>query len=74
MKKEQYYAKKSEAKHKVYKRIWKALHVEQVCKEYGTDVVKQALNKWVTYQRDNARLLKDKKELEARLKEIEAKL
>ena len=63
-----------EAKRKITKKILQSLRLERVIKVYGFPAVKSALNHWVTYQRENAKLLREKEELEEKLIEINKKI
>lgn len=69
-----YSERKAEATNKAHKKIWKALRIENAVKVHGFAAVKASLNKWVNYQRENAKLLKEKRELEKKLAEVEKKL
>ena len=66
--------KNVEERNKLHKKIWKALRIEKAVKEFGFPAVKSALTKWVVYQQQNAKLLREKRELEAKLQEIDKKL
>ena len=66
--------KKEEAIQKQTRLVWKSLKIESAIKKYGFSVVKSALNRWIKYQQENAKLLKEKGLLESKLAEIENKL
>ena len=59
---------------KLNRQVWKSLGIERGIKKYGFASVKSALNSWLNYQRENAKLLKEKRALENKLAEIERKL
>lgn len=56
------------------KKIWKSLGLEKCIKIYGIETVKRALNSWIKYQQENAKIFKEKAKLEARLLEIKSKI
>jgi len=66
--------KNVEVRRKSNRQIWKDLSIEKVIGKHGFDAVKGAVTAWLNYQRENAKLLKEKRELETKLKEVEAKL
>jgi|WetSurMetagenome_2_1015567.scaffolds.fasta_scaffold1793019_2 hypothetical protein len=59
---------------RVNKAIWKSLGIERAIKKYGFIQVKSAINTWSRYQTENAKLLREKRELEQKLSEIDKKL
>lgn len=63
--------KKVEASRKLHRQVWKSLGIERAIKRYGFVGVKSALTAWLNYQRENAKLLREKRELEAKLAEVE---
>jgi hypothetical protein len=63
-----------EAGRKLHRKIWKSCGIEKAIRTYGFPAVKSALNAWINYQRENAKLLREKRELEKKLLEIEKKL
>lgn len=69
-----YRDKKNEDAKKLNNKIWKALNIEKVIKDYGFKDVKMSLSKWIKYQQENAKLLKEKRTLEDKLAEIASKL
>lgn len=69
-----YREKKQEEKMKLTKKIWNALNIEKAVKKFGFNEVKTALNHWTNYQRQNAKLIREKRALEAKLAEVESKL
>lgn len=66
--------KKAEQARKLNRQIWKLLNIERAVEKYGFPATKAAIVKWVNYQRENAKLLREKRELESQLAEIESKL
>jgi len=61
-------------KNKVYKehkQLLKQMGVEKLAIKYGLNKVFSALNYWMKYKKENAKILKEKDRIEARLKEIE---
>lgn len=66
--------KNVEIRNKLHKKIWKSLNIDKSVKLYGFPNVKSALTKWVLYQQTNAKLLKEKRDLENKLAEIDKKL
>ena len=56
------------------KQIWKSVRIESAVKVYGLSAVKGALSKWLNYQRENQKLLRQKRELEKRLAEVNSKI
>jgi len=66
--------KSIEATRKLDKQIWKSVGIEGAIKQFGFPAVKHALNKWIVYQQQNAKLLREKKLLDEKLAEIEQRL
>ena len=66
--------KNVEERNKLHKKIWKALKIDSAVKMYGFPAVKSSLAKWVQYQQTNAKLIREKGILEAKLAEIYRKL
>lgn len=66
--------KKQEVTRKLDKQVWKSIGIERAIKKFGFPAVKHALNSWLTYQRTNAKLLREKRELEQKLSEVESRL
>lgn len=66
--------KRMDENRKRNRELWKAMRIENTVKVYGFNAVKASLTAWLNYQRENAKLLKEKRELENKLKEIEKKL
>ena len=66
--------KRLEASKKLNREIWKSLRIDQAITTYGFATVKSALNNWIYYQRKNAKLLKEQRQLELKLAEIKKKL
>lgn len=66
--------KRIEDNRKYNKKIWKSLRIEVAIKTYGFDNVKSAISQWLNYQRENAKLLREKRALESKLAEIEKKI
>lgn len=69
-----YSQKKKESVAKLDKQIWAACGIEKAVKKFGFEAVKHSLNKWTTYQRENAKLLREKRALLEKLSELEGKL
>lgn len=66
--------KREDSKKKINHKIWKDLNIEKVVKTHGFEQTKTAISKWLTYQRENAKLLKQRRELESKLADINSKL
>lgn len=69
-----YRDRKNEEQKKINHKIWSFLNIEKAIKKFGFPSVKLSLNKWIKYQQENSRLLKDKRILEGKLSEINNKL
>lgn len=67
-------SKRRKESQKLNKKIWKSLGIDRVVKIYGFLEVKASMNNWLNYQRENAKLLKEKRVLEEKLAEVEKKL
>lgn len=68
-----YRERKSEKELQFVKKIWKFLKIEGAVKQFGQPSVQRAMNKWIKYQAENSKILKEKAKFEARLNEIKKK-
>jgi len=57
-----------------YNQVVESLNLHKAYKEYGEETVKWSLNRFLKEQRERASLLKQKKEAEDKLKELDKKL
>lgn len=66
--------KKIDEAKKLNHKIWKSMKIEEAVNSYGLEQVKKSVTKWLTYQRENAKLLREKRALESKLAEINNKI